>query len=285
MPESRQTDSQTADNEEGLSGDPLFSAVRRVYGEDGLNRLRRAHVCVAGIGGVGSWIVEAFARSGVGSITMIDHDDVAVSNINRQVHADAQTVGLSKVEVMAKRVTAINTECRCYPIDDMLVTRNLEKYIDTKFDFVVDAIDTITFKASLIHHCKRRKIPIITIGGAGGRTDPAKIGIVDLNKTWNDTLASSVRKRLRQKFGWSRNPARRYGVECVFSNQQPMYPQGDGTIAQKKPGVAGLTLDCDSGYGSLVGVTAVFGFVAASRVMNKLVDRTAVNTVHASDDD
>lgn len=285
MQETRSSEYQQADNAGDLSGDQLFSAVRRVYGQEGLERLKQAHVCVVGIGGVGSWIVEAFARSGIGSITLIDHDDVAVSNINRQVHANAQTVGLAKVQVMAKRIAAINTNCRCYPVDDMLVTRNLDKYIDNRFDFVVDAIDTITFKASLIHHCKRQKIPIITIGGAGGRTDPAKIGIVDLNKTWNDTLASSVRKRLRQKFGWSRNPSRRYGVECVFSNQQPMYPQGDGKVAQKKPAVAGLTLDCDSGYGSLVGVTAVFGFVAASRVMNKLVDRAVVKSKLTSGND
>lgn len=254
-----------------LPADHTFSAVSRVYGQDGLAQLRQTHVCVAGIGGVGSWVVEAFARSGIGAITLIDHDDIAPGNINRQVHADSTTLDQSKVEVMARRVAAINPDCRCYPIDDMLVAKNIDRYIDNKFDYVIDAIDTVTFKASLIVHCKRNKIPVITIGGAGGRTDPSKIGIIDLNKTWNDTLASSVRKRLRQKYGWSRNPARRYGVECVFSDQQPMYPQGDGSIAQKKPGVAGATLDCDTGYGSLVAVTAVFGFVAASRVMNKLV--------------
>lgn len=251
-------------------GDQAFSAVRRAYGDHGFNRLQKAHVCIAGVGGVGSWVAEALARSGVGAITMIDHDDIATSNINRQVHADSLTVNLSKVDVMARRIAAINPDCECCAIDDMLVTKNLDKYIDSKFDFVIDAIDMVAFKTSLIVHCKRNKIPVITIGGAGGRTDPSKVSIIDLNKTWNDTLASSVRKRLRQKHGWSRNPARRYGVECVFSSQQPLYPQGDGTVAQKKPGVAGATLDCDTGYGSLVGVTAVFGFVAASRVMNKL---------------
>lgn len=252
------------------TGDLAFSAVRRAYGDQGFSRLQQAHICVAGIGGVGSWVAEALARSGVGTITMIDHDDIATSNINRQVHADSLTVDLSKVEVMAKRIAAINPDCVCHAIDDMLVTKNIDTYIEPKFDFVIDAIDTITFKVALIVHCKRNKTPVITIGGAGGRTDPSKVSIIDLNKTWNDSLASSVRKRLRQKHGWSRNPARRYGVECVFSSQQPMYPQSDGTVAQKKPGIAGTTLDCDTGYGSLVGVTAVFGFVAASRVMNKL---------------
>ena len=261
-----------SDAQSANSHEQIFSAVRRVYGEHGYERLRNAHICVVGIGGVGSWVAEALARSGIGSITLIDHDDVSASNINRQVHADNLTLAQSKVEVMASRIAAINPQCRCIAIDDMLVTKNMDKYIDHRFDFVVDAIDAFTFKASLIVHCKRNKIAVLTIGGAGGRTDPGKVEIADLNKTWNDTLASRVRKRLRQKYGWSRNPSRRYGVECVFSNQQPLYPQGDGTVAQKKPGVAGVTLDCDSGYGSLVGVTAVFGFVAASRVMNKLVN-------------
>lgn len=253
-----------------MSDDQAFSAVRRVYGDDGYHRLQQAHVCVAGIGGVGSWVAEALARSGVGAITMIDHDDIAVTNINRQIHANSSTLNQSKVNTMAQRIEQINPACDCYAVDDMLVTKNIDNYIGENLDYVVDAIDTITFKAALIVHCKQRKMPIITIGGAGGRTDPSKVGIADLSKTWNDTLASSVRKRLRQKHGWSRNPAHRYGVECVFSTQQPMYPQGDGTVAQKKPGMAGVTLDCDTGYGSLVGVTAVFGFVAASRVMNKI---------------
>ena len=264
-----------SDHTDALSADSTmqhFTAVRRVYGEQGYERLRGAHICVVGIGGVGSWVAEALARSGVGTLTLIDHDDIAATNINRQVHADTTTLAQSKVEVMASRIAAINPGCRCIAIDDMLVTKNMDKYIDRRFDYVVDAIDAVTFKASLIVHCKRNKISITTIGGAGGRSEPGKIDIADLNKTWNDTLASSVRKRLRQKYGWSRNPSRRYGVECVFSKQQPMYPQADGTVAQKKPGIAGVTLDCDTGYGSLVGVTAVFGFVAASRVMNKLVN-------------
>lgn len=269
---------ETESAEDYTPGEQVFSAVGRAYGQRGLQQLRQAHVCVVGVGGVGSWVVEAFARSGVGAITMIDHDDISVSNINRQVHANVKTVDLAKVDVMAQRVAAINAECQCYPIDDMLVTKNLEKYIDKKFDYVVDAIDTITFKASLIDYCKKNKIPVITVGGAGGRTDPSKIGIIDLNKTWNDTLASSVRKRLRREYGWSRNPGRRYGVECVFSSQQPMYPQGDGTVAQKKPALAGVKLDCDTGYGSLVTVTAVFGFTAASRVLNKLVDKASENS-------
>ncbi|OED43888.1 hypothetical protein AB833_02960 [Chromatiales bacterium (ex Bugula neritina AB1)] len=247
-----------------------FSAVGRVYGEVGAQRLRDARVCVVGIGGVGSWIVEALARTGIGSITLIDHDDIALTNINRQIHADATTLEHSKVEVMAERVRRIHPDCKCTAIDDMLVPNNIQKYINQQFDYVIDAIDVVTAKAALICHCKRNSLPVITVGGAGGRTDPTMVMISDLNKTWNDPLAANVRRKLRRDYGWTRNSARRFGVECVFSSQQSRYPQPNGETSYQKPGVASVTLDCDSGYGSLVSVTAVFGFVAASRVMDRL---------------
>ncbi len=251
-------------------GDETFAAVSRVYGRDGLQRLQGAHVCVVGLGGVGSWAAETLARTGVGALTLIDHDDIARSNINRQIHADQSTIGEPKVDRMAERVQRINPACQCTAIDDMLVTNNLQRYIGSAFDYVVDAIDNIKFKSALIYHCKRNRVRIITTGGAGGLTDPTQIAICDLSRTWNDPLAATVRKRLRTEYGWSTNPKRRFGVECVFSKQQPVYPRADGSVSHEKPGVAGASLDCDFGYGSLVGVTAVFGMVAASRVMDKL---------------
>lgn len=256
-----------------------FAALARVYGVEAVNTLSRSRCCVVGIGGVGSWAVEALARSGVGSITLIDHDDIAVGNINRQVHANTDTIALSKVEVMARRIRQINSDCDCTVIDDMLVPNNIEKYINPSFDYVIDAIDTVRSKASLIYFCKRNKIPVITAGGAGGRTDPTRVAIADLAKTKNDSLAASVRKRLRSEYGWTRNPSRRFGVECVYSDQQPLFPQSDGSVAQSKPSSAGTTLDCNTGYGSFVGVTATFGLVAASRVLKKLT--TAGNNAHS----
>lgn len=250
--------------------DDRFAAVSRVYGNAACNRFAAAHCCVVGIGGVGSWVAEALARSGIGTITLIDHDDIAISNINRQVHADNNTLDSSKVDVMARRIRAISPGCECHAIDDMLVENNIVRYIHSDIDYVIDAIDTVKSKVSLIFHCKRNNIPVLSIGGAGGRTDPTSVAITDLNKTRNDTLASSVRKRLRSRYGWTRNPARKFGVECVYSDQQPMFPQGDGTVAQSKPSVAGTTLDCNTGYGSMMGVTAVYGMVAASRVLDKL---------------
>jgi tRNA A37 threonylcarbamoyladenosine dehydratase len=266
------TDSTAVTNGATAVSAPALAAVARAYGAAGLQRLGAAHVCVVGIGGVGSWIVEALARSGIGQITLIDHDDVSEGNINRQVHADYSTLDHSKVEVMASRIKAINPACQCHAIDDMLVDRNIDKYIDNRFDYVIDAIDSVRFKASLIYFCKRNDIPILTVGGAGGRTDPAKVAIVDLSKTWNDALAANVRRRLRSEYGWTRNPKRRFGVDCIFSCEQARYPKSDGSVAFTKPGVPGATLDCDSGYGSLVTVTATFGLIAAAAVMNKLVD-------------
>lgn len=248
-----------------------FAAVGRVYGAAAFDRLQNSHVCIVGIGGVGSWAAEALARSGVGELTLIDPDDISTTNINRQVHADITTVDQSKVETMRERVARINPACECHAIDDMLVVKNIEQYIGSQFDFVVDAMDSILFKAALINYCKRNKIQVITIGGAGGRTDPTKIAIADLSKTWNDALAAKVRQRLRSKHGFK--VRKRFRVECVFSKEQARYPAADGEVSYQKPGVAGATLDCDSGYGSLVSVTASFGFIAAARVMNKLVAR------------
>lgn len=250
--------------------DEAFAALGRLYGVAALDNIKRAHCCVVGIGGVGSWVAETLARSGVGRITLIDHDDIAVSNINRQVHADTSTIEQSKVVVMAARIAAINPRCECRAIDDMLVPNNIEKHIDQRVDYVIDAIDTVRSKVALIYYCRRNAIPVITVGGAGGRTDPTRVAIADLNKTNNDSLAAKVRKRLRAEHGWTRNPSRRFGVECVYSDQQPMFPQGDGTVGQSKPATAGTTLDCNTGYGSFIGVTATYGLVAASRVLEKL---------------
>jgi tRNA A37 threonylcarbamoyladenosine dehydratase len=250
-----------------------FGGIQRLYGSQGAEAIRNCHLCVIGIGGVGSWVVEALARSGVGAITFIDHDDIAPSNTNRQLHTTVETYERSKSEVMAERVRAINPECRVTAIDDLLSETNIEKYIAKDFDYVIDAIDSIRHKAALIHYCKRNKIPIITTGGAGGITDPTRIEITDLSKTHNDPLAAKVRQRLRSDYGFSKNPQRRFGIDCVFSTEQHVYPKADGSVCQRKPGVKGATLDCNFGYGSATFVTATFGFVAVSRVLRKIIEK------------
>lgn len=249
-----------------------FAANSRVLGNSGQQALSKKHVVIVGIGGVGSWAAEALARNGIGELTLIDHDDISISNINRQIHSMDSTLDQAKVDVMHNRIMDINPDCQCNAIDDMLVTKNMSKYLDGKIDFVVDAIDSVRFKTDLIYHCKRNKIPIITTGGAGGLTDPTCIKIADLTLTTNDPLAAKVRHNLRSKYGWSRTKGRRFGIKCVYSTQQPVYPDAGGGVTQSKPGKAGVTLDCESGYGSTSTVTASFGMAAAAYVTNKLAN-------------
>lgn len=250
-----------------------FGGIGRVYSAAALERIRDMHVCVIGIGGVGSWSAEALARSGIGKITLIDHDDLCVTNINRQIHALDETIGRSKVEVMAERIRQINPGCDLQSIDDHVTSTTLKKYLEGGYDYVIDAIDSIRFKADIIYYCKRNKIPIITTGGAGGQTDPTQVQIADLTRTFNDPLAAKVRNRLRSQYQWTQDPKRRFGVECVFSSEQSRYPRADGSVGLNKPGVPGLTLDCTLGYGSVSMVTATFGFVAAARAINKTLEK------------
>lgn len=254
-----------------------FGGIQRLYGSKKAAIIPTLHICIIGIGGVGSWAVEALARSGVGHITLIDYDDIALSNINRQIHTLEQTVNQSKVTVMQERVLQINPDCQCHAIDDLLTDNNLTKYFpkepEKKFDYVIDAIDSVKYKSALIYYCKRNKIPIITTGGAGGLTNPTTVEICDLSKTYNDPLAAKVRSQLRSQYNFTRNPQSRFGVECVFSTEQQVYPQADGSVGQEKPDMKGVSLDCNFGYGSSCCVTSVFGFSAAARAIEKSLAR------------
>jgi len=258
-----------------------FGGIQRLYGMAAADVLREMHVFVAGVGGVGSWVVEALARTGVGKLTFIDGDTVDVGNANRQLHTLTDTFDQSKVEVMAERVRQINPACEINAIHEYINMENMNGYLDNKdgeggYDYVVDALDSIKFKSNMIAYCKRNKVPIIATGGAGGLTDPSMIHVADLSKTFNDPLAAKVRSRLRGEFNFSRNPKRSFGVECIFSSQQQVYPKDDGTVSHEKPGIHGVSLDCRFGYGSASFVTASFGFVAASRVVNKTLKKRLV---------
>jgi len=254
-----------------------FGGIQRLYGIAAADVLSDMHVFVAGVGGVGSWVVEALARTGVGKLTFIDGDTVDVGNANRQLHSLTNTFDQSKVEVMAERVRQINPDCEVNAINQYINMENMNGYLDGcgdgGYDYVVDALDSIKFKSSMIAYCKRNKIPIIATGGAGGLTDPSMIHVADLSKTFNDPLAAKVRSRLRAEFNFSRNPKRSFGVECIFSSQQQVYPKDDGSVSHEKPGIHGVSLDCRFGYGSASFVTASFGFMAASRVINKTLKK------------
>ena len=247
-----------------------FEGLGRVFGDAALDVLAAAHFCVVGVGGVGSWAAEACARTGIGRITLIDHDDIQASNSNRQLHTLTETIGRSKVEVLRERILAINPECDCRAIDDLVTRGSLEKFDFSQFDYVIEAIDHVSHKLSLMHYCRRHKIRCISTGGAGGRSDPTQIQVKDLTLSYNDPLLAKVRSHLRQQLGYSRNPKRRYGMDCVFSGEQPIYPVGDGSVSHAKPESAERsTLDCDTGIGSFVGVTASFGFTAAAHAIRK----------------
>lgn len=256
-----------------------FGGIARLYGQPAQTRFAAAHVCVVGIGGVGSWVAEALARSGIGAITLIDLDDVCVTNTNRQVHALAGEFGRAKVQSMADRVRAINPVCRVQAVEEFVSRENLRALVTKDMDFVVDAIDVAGTKAALIYHCKREKIPVITTGAAGGQLDPTLVRVVDLNRTQNDPLAAKVRSILRRHYGWSRNTKRHYAVPCVYSLEQLRYPTVDGGVSCEKSWEDGpKRLDCESGFGACMTVTATFGLVAVSRVLEKLAAPRANNT-------
>ena len=248
-----------------------FGGIRRLYGERALEAFRKAHVGVIGIGGVGSWAVEALARSAIGQITLIDLDHVAESNINRQLHALDTTLGMAKVKVMAERIQHINPECKIHALEEHLAFDNLQTLLTNEHDYIIDCVDGFRIKAALIAHCKRNKIRVITVGGAGGQMDPTRIEVADLSRTEHDALFSKTRQLLRQEYNFSRNPKRRFDVPCVYSLEQPVFPTADGDISAAKPGNRELGgLGCAGGLGSVTPVTATFGMVAAGHVLKKL---------------
>ncbi len=251
-----------------------FGGISRLYGNNGANALQQAHFCVIGIGGVGSWVAEAFARNGVGQLTLIDLDDLCVTNINRQIHALTETVGLSKVDVMADRIKQINPECQVNVIEDFVTLENVQSLLPNSIDYVIDAIDSVQVKCAIIAHCKRNKLPIITIGGAGGQIDPSKIAIADLSQTFQDPLLAKVRNQLRREYNFSRNAKRKFSIDAIFSSEQLRYPDNDGNVCHAKQSSDGaMRLDCSGGFGATTHVTACFAFFAVGKAIDKYLKR------------
>ncbi|MCI0535070.1 MAG: tRNA threonylcarbamoyladenosine dehydratase, partial [Verrucomicrobiales bacterium] len=254
-----------------------FGGIARLYGAQGLQRLRRSHVCVIGLGGVGSWAVEALARSGVGRLTLVDLDDICVSNINRQIHAVEGTVGKTKVEVMAARARAINPECEILSRVEFFTESTAAGILAEPLECVVDAIDSVRNKCLLIACSRERGIPIVVCGGTGGRRDATAVRIADLAQTSHDRLLQKVRERLRKEHGFPRR-GQEFGVDCVYSAEAPVFPHQDGSVCATRPAVAGSSedeprqLNCESGLGSATFVTGTFGFIAASLAVRKIVE-------------
>lgn len=250
-----------------------FGGIARIYGAQALTQFSHSHVCIIGIGGVGSWAAEALARSGIGEITLVDLDDICVTNTNRQLHTLTSTIGEMKTEVIRDRIEQINPEVTCHIIDDFITADNVSEYIDQRYDYVIDAIDSVKAKTALIAHCKRQKIKIITVGGAGGQIDPTQIQVLDLAKTIQDPLASKVRSELRRHHNFSKNPKRKFGIECVFSTEQLIYPTPDNEVCHTKNTEGSMRMNCASGFGAVTHVTACFGMIAAGQVLKKIAQR------------
>ena len=185
------------------SSEQRFGGLARLYGPDALARLSRAHVCIIGLGGVGSWIAEALARSAVGHLTLIDLDDVCVTNTNRQIPAMDGEFGRPKIDVLSERIRRINPDCRVTLHHAFLTATNADSLIHPGYTFVVDAVDRMTPKALIIAHARALGLDVLTIGGAGGRRDPTRIRAGDLGATSGDMLLKLVRKKLRRSHGWA----------------------------------------------------------------------------------
>lgn len=253
-----------------------FSGIARLYGVNAVNVFKQSRIAVIGIGGVGSWVAEALARTGFECIKLIDLDDICVTNSNRQIHTLTSTVGQLKVDAMAERLRGINPDIQVEAVMSFLTQSNHDELL-ADVDFVVDAIDSVKVKASLLAYCKRNKLPIVTTGAAGGQVDPTQIAVADINKTYNDPLAKKVRSLLRREYGFSRNQKRTYGIPCVYSTEQLKYPQPDGSVCQQKSFDDGaVKLDCSGGFGASTMVTASFGFVAAAEVAKRLAKKAEV---------
>ena len=249
-----------------------FDGIARLYGRDGLERLRAAHVCVVGIGGVGTWAAEALARSGVGALTLVDLDEVCASNINRQLHALTETVGRAKVDVMAERIRAINPECRGTAAQQFFTAQTADELLGPKFDFVLDAIDSVTNKVLLLARCRENRLPVVCCGAAGGRRDGTQVRRADLAKVTHDRLLAEVRKKLRKEFQFPADGSA-MGVDCVFSSELPVYAQPDGTVcANRAEAEAGTRLNCNGGLGSATLVPGAFGFAAAGAVVRRIAE-------------
>jgi tRNA A37 threonylcarbamoyladenosine dehydratase len=247
-----------------------FGGIGRLYGEPALERFRAAHVCVIGVGGVGSWVVEALARSAIGHLTLIDLDNVAESNINRQIQALSSTIGMPKIEALRQRIAEINPFCQVTLVEDFIDLENIETLVANQgFDYMVDAIDSVKPKAALIAWCSANKMPLVVVGGAGGQIDPTKVEIRDLARTEQEPLLKKVRKLLRAQYGFSRGEKQKYHIDAVFSMEPLRYPDTGDACEIDDNGITGL--NC-AGFGSCMVVTATFGMVTAGQVLRRLAE-------------
>jgi tRNA threonylcarbamoyladenosine dehydratase len=245
-----------------------FGGLRRLHGDAGYAQLRAARVAVVGLGGVGSWAVEALARCGVARLVLIDLDHVSESNINRQVQATSNTLGMSKVQALAERIALIHPGCEVLGIEEFVSAENWPALLPGRVDALIDACDQSSAKLSLAAWALEQRLPFVCVGAAGGKRQPQAVEVADLADTTHDPLLASLRQRLRKTHGAARAGA--IGVRCVFSREAVLAPSAAGCAIDEDPG-HDSSLNCH-GYGSSVTVTATFGMVAAAQVVELLLD-------------
>ena len=241
-----------------------FGGLERLYGVSGAANICQAHVAVVGIGGVGSWAVEALARSGVGELTLIDFDHIAESNINRQIHALDDTLGMSKVQAMQQRIAQINPQCEVQCVDEFVTPENWPTILNGNVTAVIDACDQIKAKTVMSAWAIHTQTLFITVGAAGGKRSAHKVDIEDLSLTTHDHLLAQLRYRLRREHRAPRDK-KKIGVSCVYSKESVAQADSSCEIEGNTDG----SLNCH-GYGSVVSVTATFGQCAAGWVINKI---------------
>lgn len=264
-----------------------FGGVRRLYGESGLAKLQVAHVIVVGIGGVGSWAVEALARNAVGRITLVDLDNIAESNFNRQIHALDNNLGKAKVTAMRERILQINPLCQVHEIEDFVSPENVGDALGGNIHagagaVVLDATDDVKAKVAMAAYCKANGLHLVLAGAAGGRLDPTQVMVDDLAYVAGDRLLAKVRNQLRKAHGFAKgvdtvqaskkSKQAKFGLLAVFSNEPVIKPDTVCDVASGNANNAISGLNC-AGYGSAVSVTATFGFVAAQTVLNLILKK------------
>lgn len=252
------------------AGDRLTGIIR-LLGNDAFLRLQAAHVCVVGLGGVGSWAVEALARSGIGTFTLVDGDTVSGGNLNRQIQALEETVGRPKAVVLADRLQRLLPSLQVQTRSEFVTADKVDGLLAGRFDHVVDAIDRPAIKTLLIARCRTLAIPIVTSGGAAGRQDPTHIRYGDLANCGQDRLLAEVRRRLRREHDFPPAPAL-LGVEGVYSVEPPVSRGPEPDLPDKPP--AGTRADGRHGLGTAGFVTGTFGFTLAARVVARLAQTT-----------
>lgn len=241
-----------------------FQGVARVYGDAALARYASSHAVVVGVGGVGSWVVEALARNGIGQLTLVDLDVVVASNVNRQLSALSSTFGRNKVDVLAERVREINPRCRVRIVDDFLTRENAGDILTPQPDLIFDCCDDAKAKLTLVLHARRHRNVLIVCGAAGGKTDPSRLRIEDLARTEQDPLLARLRKRLRKHHGYPEEPGKPFYITCIYSDEPITTPEGMCETGG---------LNC-SGYGSAMVVTASMGLLAVSAGLERLLRRS-----------